>query len=571
MRHHWACFIWTIMVGLAIGAATHVHRAEAGVAIFPKKKEIYNRLALVIAVGEYAHLSIRRNSTADAYIVSEKLKELGFKVTLLENPNHQHMMSAIDSYINQLKSTKGSQRAVSVFYFVGDGVHNSGTAYIAAADARQSSDDAAPTGLVNLGTVAKRLAEATGSRDRSFLLIDAPRTAKFNQNTADPKIENHGQTYPDGSFLFSTMPNEDLAPITDRHGPFAKAVVHWLSEQMMRTEDIYRMIRLEVTNNTEGHQVPHFAAPSTGNFLFNQISDYEIASDRAGRVVYLQPRTKKELSTYEDGSFALLIGVGDYSYKDGDVQPWNDLQHVKAELDQLGEVLSRIHQFEVQTVFDPTRGELEVAMEQFVYSHGAKRNARIFIMLAGHGTTTETYQRKTAWFVPADAPGLSRPDAFRRSALNLRRIEEWSETMEAKHVMWVFDSCFSGEAIRMIESRRGERRDGWRDHLHHHPVRRVLTAGSEDEEVPAKSRFTETLTKLLSGKLELESDKSMITGAQIGTYLKKDVIQFTTKNNLPKNTPQNDTILIDGEEGDIIFRLENKLVERWTPAIFGNR
>jgi hypothetical protein len=184
-------------------------------------------------------------------------------------------------------------------------------------------------------------------------------------------------------------------------------------------------------------------------------------------------------------------------------------------------------------------------------------------MMAGHGTTTESFGKKTAWFVPRDAPAMSPPAPFRNTALNLRRIEEWSEVMEAKHVLWIFDSCFSGAAIRMIENRSGDgERDGWSAHLHVNPVRRVITSGSENEEVPAKSRFAERLIDVLSGKATI-GDGTVVTGAEIGAFLREDVIRFTYKQGLPKVTPQSDTIVIPGEEGDIVFRLEPKLIAAW--------
>ena len=242
---------------------------------------------------------------------------------------------------------------------------------------------------------------------------------------------------------------------------------------------------------------------------------------------------------------------------------WNDLTNVEDELSRLGGVLEQVHGFEVEKVFHPNAAQLESALEQFVNLHGPKPNARLLIMMSGHGTTTERYGRKTAWFVPADAPATEPPAPFFNSALNLRRVEEWSEIMAAKHVMWIFDSCFSGAAIRMIESKSGGQLDGWTEHLHQNPVRRVLTAGSENEEVPAKSRFTETLIRVLSGQERVDGAGDYLSGQQLGTHLKQDVIRFNFKQGLSKNTPQSDTIVIPVEEGDVVFAIDPVLSAQW--------
>ena len=93
-------------------------------------------------------------------------------------------------------------------------------------------------------------------------------------------------------------------------------------------------------------------------------------------------------------------------------------------------------------------------------------------------------------------------------------------------------------------------------------MRRVITAGSENEEVPAKSRFMERLIDVLSGKQAL-GNGSMVTGRQIGDFLREDLIRYAYKQGLPPETPQSDTIVVPDEEGDIIFRLEPELAAAW--------
>jgi hypothetical protein len=176
--------------------------------------------------------------------------------------------------------------------------------------------------------------------------------------------------------------------------------------------------------------------------------------------------------------------------------------------------------------------------------------------MAGHGATTQVYGKKLAWFMPSDSP---RRD-FQKVALNLRRVEELSETILAKHVLWIFDSCFSGAAIKMIETR-GEsvEPDGYSVLLQTNPVRRVLTAGSEDEEVPSESYFTKRLIDALAGKERIGNHDAFVTGGELGQFLIEDVSRYAYKQGF-KLTPQSDTIVILGQEGDIIFRLEDRLL-----------
>ena len=54
-----------------------------------------------------------------------------------------------------------------------------------------------------------------------------------------------------------------------------------------------------------------------------------------------------------------------------------------------------------------------------------------------------------------------------------------------------------------------------------------------------------------------------VTGGQLGEFLRKDLIEYTYKNRLEPETPQNDTIVLTGEKGDIVFRVEPELSSAW--------
>ena len=65
--------------------------------------------------------------------------------------------------------------------------------------------------------------------------------------------------------------------------------------------------------------------------------------------------------------------------------------------------------------------------------------SRLLLWYAGHGGTTENY----SFLVPVNAPNKS-SRAFKNKVLSLDRFKELSGKAEAKHVLVVFDSCFSG-------------------------------------------------------------------------------------------------------------------------------
>ena len=102
--------------------------------------------------------------------------------------------------------------------------------------------------------------------------------------------------------------------------------------------------------------------------------------------------------------------------------------------------------------------------------------------------------------------------------------------------------------------------DAWLQHLLARPARRIITSGSEKEEVPDRSMFAELLREVLSGKRSMDG-KTTFTAAELGAYLRQkrqNVIKYRDG----KQTPQNGSVVIKQlDEGDVVFRLEPELVK----------
>jgi hypothetical protein len=236
---------------------------------------------------------------------------------------------------------------------------------------------------------------------------------------------------------------------------------------------------------------------------------------RLGRVYAKQEG--QEVAVY-DGSYALLIGVSDYD----DPKSWN-----------------------------PSDLEMEKAIKDFIRVHGAKENARLLIYYSGHGYSTDAGKFKIGWLVPRNAPHpLGAPEAFRVTALSMRRINEYSEIIRSKHVLWVFDSCFSGSVFDMAPGRSAASDDlprYWDER-----IRGVITSGSADETVPDQSIFRELFVEALGGKHRVGRRTSLFTGYELGDFLKDMVYRYRDK----QQTPQNGVVPIRGlDTGAFIFQV----------------
>ncbi len=288
-------------------------------------------------------------------------------------------------------------------------------------------------------------------------------------------------------------------------------------------------------------------------------SGAEESTGRGVEIVPILDAEGKQVGMYE-GSFALVLGASDYT----DNQAWGDLPSVINETDQIREAL--IEQgFSVRRVLNPDEDTLKDEVENFIDDHGFNKNNRLLIFFSGHGYSRTVRSGQQGYLVPVDAPDPRRNErGFLRKALPMTRVISWCKEIEAKHVLFLFDSCFSGSVFE-ARSTFPEVPPQINDYTSR-PVRQFISAGKSNELVPAQSAFVKVFLRGLNGEADLTKD-GYITGTELGMYLNEKVLYYKTG-----QTPQFGKIRDPSlDEGDFVFRLTklNKapLKERF-PKIF---
>jgi hypothetical protein len=265
--------------------------------------------------------------------------------------------------------------------------------------------------------------------------------------------------------------------------------------------------------------------------------------DKGLAVVAPKDKTKhKNILQWYQGSHALLIGVSHYS------AGWPDLLSVPSEIEILSQALHSSG-FKVVRVLDPTADKLRKAFTDFIGRNGYAENNRLLFFFSGHG-----YSRKRGtkgYLVPTDAPDPRiNETAFLRKALSMGQIITWAKEIEAKHALFVFDSCFSGtvfksKALPQIPPHISE--------ITARPVRQFITAGDAGEEVPAKSVFLPSIVRALQGEADVTGD-GYVTGTELGMFLHDRVISYHTG-----QTPQYGKIRDpDLDQGDFVFSVSGR-------------
>jgi hypothetical protein len=268
--------------------------------------------------------------------------------------------------------------------------------------------------------------------------------------------------------------------------------------------------------------------------------------DTRGLKIRVKDPQGQSIELYSE-SHALLIGASDYQ----DPQ-WPDIESIPGELKQVEEIL-KAQGFSVQTYIDPTKRQLKGHFADFIDQYGYDENNRLLFFFAGHGYTRKDGNK--GYLVPVDAPSpLDDEKGFQRKALPMSQILAWARETEAKHSLFLFDSCFSGT---IFKSRALPEHPPAISTAVSRPVRQFITAGSAGETVPAKSTFTPAFVEALQyGKGDLNQD-GYVSGTELGLYLQQEVPLYVNQ------TPQFGKITdYELSRGDFVFVLPGTKVAK---------
>jgi len=281
---------------------------------------------------------------------------------------------------------------------------------------------------------------------------------------------------------------------------------------------------------------------------FATSASYLFAATRGIQVV---SKKGEPLYLYKD-YHAVVIGVSDYDHWPKLPNAVQDAQRVAAKLKSMG--------FEIKLVTDPNSLQLRETLATLARTVGAERERAIVLYFAGHGETTKLIDgTDLGYIVPRDCPLQDiDPVGFDRKAVSMKEIEMLALKVKSKHMLMLFDSCFSGSLFSLSRAAPASISE-----MSAKPVRQFVASGDSDEAVPDQSVFAECLIQGLDGYADYNRDK-YITGSELGMYLQTKVINYSNGAQHPQygkiRNPQLD-------KGDFIFLPEdNKVLAAISPS-----
>jgi Caspase domain len=270
--------LFAALFGLAQGAAlaqtrtAELDRIQAPAQALPGAEQ---RVALVIGNSKYQNTAPLANPDNDAQSVAELLNAAGFEVIAATDLGQNDMIKVVQDF--SAKVADRGPDTVAMVYYAGHGVQVAGENYLIPVDAKIAT----PSDLVNNSLRLVDLMatlESIPSRLR-IVMLDSCRTNPF------PNIVDDGRGLaivdaPLHSIVgYSTSPGAEALDGANGHSPYTQAFLTLAREPNLPIEQLFKLIRLHVSDATRGLQTPWESSSATSDFYF--FGDTAVASARA--------------------------------------------------------------------------------------------------------------------------------------------------------------------------------------------------------------------------------------------------------------------------------------------------
>jgi len=220
------------------------------------------RVALVIGNAAYA-MGPLANPTKDAAAMSGLLRSIGFQVVEARDAGRTQMQSAIQ----QARELLTGQDGVGLLYYAGHGLQLDWRNYMLPVDVKLAAASDVPVQGVDVQAVLDAF-KAAGNR-MNILVLDACRDNPFPQ-AASGKGLAPLDAPPGTFFAYATAPGNvaEDGSAADGNGLYTKYLLQELRKPQARIEDVFKRVRLQVRQASQGRQVPWESTSLEDDFVF---------------------------------------------------------------------------------------------------------------------------------------------------------------------------------------------------------------------------------------------------------------------------------------------------------------
>lgn len=271
-----------------------------------------------------------------------------------------------------------------------------------------------------------------------------------------------------------------------------------------------------------------------------QVAQAESAQFRGGTTASAEAGTLPSAPKWEFGRYyALIIGNNQYANFPNLETPVNDAR-------ALARILESRYGFNTKVLMNADRYAILSALNEF--REKLTSNDNFLLYYAGHGELERANAR--GYWLPVDAE----PNSTANWVSNVQ-ITDTLNAMNAKHVMVIADSCYSGALTRAVTTsleggRTPEQQAGWLKLMIKTRSRTVLSSGGENPVLDSGGGDHSLFAKRLLEVLQSNSD--ILEGPMLYQRIAGPVKKAAAKLNVNQN-PQYAPIKFAGDLGAPFF------------------
>jgi rod shape-determining protein MreB len=201
------------------------------------------------------------------------------------------------------------------------------------------------------------------------------------------------------------------------------------------------------------------------------------------------------------------------------------------------------HGFKVFDAVNLNSEQMKSLINSFVSHYGYGKNNRILFYFSGHGYSRENF--KKGYIIPIDAPDPKRNDEqdFLANAIHMEDLKTVAKKMEARHILFVFESCFSGTIFETLSSPVPEL---IKEKIQN-KSRQFITAGSAGQKIPSTTLFSRAFCLGLTGEADQDGD-GFVTATELFVFIKEQL-----KKSDVSYKPQYGSLIVSDFEGEFVF------------------
>ena len=221
------------------------------------------RIALVIGNSAYPNAPLA-NPANDARAMGDTLRGLGFTVIELRDAQKVQMAEAIAKVRESLNGKQG----VGMLYYAGHGLQLDWHNYMVPVDAKLTKASEVAGQTIDINTVIDAF-KGAGNR-MNILVLDACRDNPFSGTTSGKGLAQLDA--PSGTFLaFATAPGNvaDDGDAQSGNGLYTRYLLDELKKPVSKIEDVFKRVRLQVRQKSQGRQIPWESTSLEDDFFFN--------------------------------------------------------------------------------------------------------------------------------------------------------------------------------------------------------------------------------------------------------------------------------------------------------------